>query len=107
MAEEIKEWKAGKKKLKSTILDEAGGRTVFLATGPELDERARRAKAIKNIRVGLKLSQPKMAKALRVGIAALRNWEYGRRKVPESMLLLAELLRDLPAVRRRLLDHSA
>lgn len=103
LAKEIGDWKAGKKKLRTTILDEAGGRTVLHASGPELDERAHRAEAFKKIRMDLKMSQPEMAKAMHVGIATVRNWEYGRRLVPEAMLILAELLRDLPAVRRRLL----
>lgn len=103
LSEEIKGWKSGTKKLKTTILDEGGGRTEVHASGPELDLRSERAVAFKKIRVDLKMSQPEMAKAMHVGTAAVRNWEYGRRLIPEAMLILAELLRDVPAVRRRLL----
>jgi DNA-binding transcriptional regulator YiaG len=103
LTEEFGDWKAGKKKLKTTLLDEAGGRTVIHASEPELDELARRSEAIKKIRSDLKMSQPEMAKALHVTTGAVRNWEYGRRLIPEAMLILAEMLRDMPAVRRRLL----
>ena len=103
LAQELREWKSGKRKLRTTILDDGGGRTIFRATAPESNERERRAEGIKKIRLDLALSQPEMAKAMHVGTATIRNWEYERRMVPEAMLILAELLRDLPAVRKRLL----
>lgn len=103
LAKELEDWKSGKKKLKTTLIDGAGGRTVLYASRPELDERRRRTEAFKKIRLGLDLSQPEMAKAMHVGTATVRNWEYGRRMIPEAMLILAELLRDMPAVRRRLM----
>jgi len=103
LTKEFGDWKAGKKKLKTTLLDEAGGRTVILASEPELNERARRSEVVKKIRANLKMSQPQMAKAMHVTTGAVRDWEYGRRLIPEAMLILAELLRDMPAVRRRLL----
>jgi DNA-binding transcriptional regulator YiaG len=103
LAQELREWKSGKRKLRTTLLDDGGGRTVFRASAPELDERERRAIAFKKIRIDLALSQPEMAKAMHVGTGTVRNWEYERRMVPEAMLILAELLRDLPAVRKRLL----
>jgi DNA-binding transcriptional regulator YiaG len=77
--------------------------TVVHTTGPQLDERQQRTEAFKKIRVELKLSQPAMAKALHIGTATVRNWEYSRRTIPEPMLILAELLRDIPAVRKRLM----
>lgn len=103
LAKEFGDWKAGKKKLKATLLDEAGGRTVIHASEPELNERVQRSEAFKKIRSDLKLSQPEMAKAMHVTTGAVRSWEYGRRLIPEAMLILAELLRDMPAVRRRLM----
>jgi DNA-binding transcriptional regulator YiaG len=103
LAKELADWKSGKKKLKTTILDAEGGRTVLHASGPEIEERSQRSAAFKKIRVELGFSQPEMAKAMHVGTATVRNWEYGRRAVPEAMLILAELLRDMPAVRRRLM----
>jgi DNA-binding transcriptional regulator YiaG len=103
LAKEFEDWKVGKKKLKTTVYDKAGGRTVLSLTGPELDERERRTKAFKKIREGLALSQPEMAAAMHVGVGTIRNWEYGRRLIPEALLILAELLRDVPAVRKRLM----
>ena len=103
LAKEMGDWKAGKKALRTTIVDEAGGVTVLHATGPELDKRQQRTEAFKKIRVEIGLSQPAMAKALHIGTATVRNWEYSRRMIPEAMLILAELLRDVPAVRKRLM----
>ncbi len=102
-AEDFKAWKAGTKKFKTTILDDGGGRTVFYASEPELELRRTRTSAFKKIRLDLGLSQPDMAKAMHVGVGTIRNWEYSRRAIPEAMLILAELLRDVPAVRRRMM----
>lgn len=76
---------------------------MLYASRVDLDERRRRVDAIKNIRSVMGLSQPEFAKLMHVGTATLRNWEYGRRMIPEAMLILAELLRDMPAVRKPLM----
>jgi DNA-binding transcriptional regulator YiaG len=103
LAQEAKDWAAGRKQLRTTLIDKAGGRTVFRASGPELKARQARMEGFKKMRVDLGLSQPAMADALHVGVGTLRNWEYGRREIPDVAWVLAQLLHDLPAVRKRLL----
>ncbi len=103
MAQEAKDWAAGKKQLRTTLIDEAGERTLFRASGPELKVRQAKVEGFKKIRADLGLSQPAMANALHVGVGTLRNWEYGRREIPEVAWVLAQLLHELPAVRKRLL----
>jgi DNA-binding transcriptional regulator YiaG len=103
LAQEAKHWAAGRKKLRTTLIDEGGGRTFFRASGPELKERQARVEGFKKIRADLGLSQPAMAAALHIGVGTLRNWEYGRREIPEVAWVLAQLLHDVPAVRKRLL----
>lgn len=103
MAQEGMDWAAGKKQLRITSLDEKGERTVFRASGPELKDRQARMKGFKKVRLDLGLSQPSMADAIHVAVGTLRNWEYGRREIPEVAWLLVQLLHDLPAVRKRLL----
>lgn len=63
----------------------------------------KRIDAFRRIRESLGLSQASMASALQVSKRTVESWEGHRREIPEPMLVLAELLRDLPAVRRRLL----
>lgn len=63
----------------------------------------KRLEAFKRIREHLGLSQAGMAAALQVSKRTVESWEGRRREIPEPMMVLAELLRDLPAVRKRLL----
>lgn len=63
----------------------------------------KRIESFKKIRESLGLSQGDMATALQVSKRTVESWEGHRREIPEPMMILAELLRDLPAVRRRLL----
>lgn len=65
--------------------------------------QVKRVEAFKKIRDSLDLSQAGMAAALQVSKRTVESWESLRREIPEPMMVLAELLRDLPAVRRRLL----
>ncbi|MDB5046985.1 MAG: hypothetical protein JWO30_56 [Fibrobacteres bacterium] len=63
----------------------------------------KRVDAFKSIRNELHLSQAGMAEALQVSKRTVESWEGRKREIPEPMLVLAELLRDVPAVRKRLL----
>lgn len=103
LGNEIDEYLAGKTKWRTTLIDDEGVRTVFWASGPDLKERRARTESLKKLRDELDLSQPEMAKAIGVGLGTLRNWEYGRRKIPNTAMILMKLLHDLPAVRKRLL----
>lgn len=100
---ELKDWKAGKIKLKVSILDEDGkGRYSWEESGPESKIRLERLAQFKAIRAELGLSQSAFAKALRVATKTLQGWEIGK-PIPDSVFILAELIHDIPAVRKRLL----
>jgi DNA-binding transcriptional regulator YiaG len=96
-------WRKGETRLRITRMDKDGKRAVFHATKAELDERTKRLQAFLAIRSELRLSQSEIAAALRVATSTVQGWEIGRRLIPESTFTLAELLRDMPAVRKRLL----
>ncbi len=61
-----------------------------------------RMECFKQIRAGLGLSQRQMAGALQVATKTLQGWEIGK-PIPTPAFLLAELIRDFPAIRARLL----
>lgn len=74
--EEIKAWRRGEKKLRTT--------TVELPTGA----------AVPAIRKELGLSQQQFARFMGVSVATLRNWEQGRREPrgpARSLLLVASM----------------
>ena len=62
-----------------------------------------RVEAFKKIREGLGQSQSGMAGVLQVSKRTIESWEARRREIPEPIMVLCELLRDLPAVRKRLI----
>jgi DNA-binding transcriptional regulator YiaG len=100
---EFKAWKAGTKKLRTTVSVGKSERVAFRASEPELKTRLVRMTEFKKLRDGLGLSQIEMAEALHVNFRTLQGWEIGKSSVPDPVLILAELLHDLPAVRKRLL----
>lgn len=102
VAKDIKDWKAGKAKLKTTLLEKDGTRTIWHESLPEEKMRRARQATLQAIRADLALSQSQMAAGLRIATKTLQGYEIGK-PVPDSILVLAELLRDLPAVRKRLL----
>lgn len=61
-----------------------------------------RREYFKTLRADLGLTQTRMAEALRVSVNTLKGWEAGK-PMPEVAFVLAELLHDIPAVRKRLL----
>ena len=58
--------------------------------------------SIRDIRAGLRLSQSEFAKMLGASVKTLQGWEQGR-TLPKSIAILAQLIRDEPVVRKRLL----
>lgn len=52
----------------------------------------------KAVRKQLKLSQPKFAKFIGVKTDTLRNWEYGRRKVPATARRLLYIAQKHPEI---------
>jgi DNA-binding XRE family transcriptional regulator len=102
LLDEVKDWKAGKIRWKTTLLEKDGTRTVFEESLPESRKREANSVLLKSIRAELDLTQAEMAKALHVSPRSIQGWEIGR-PIPEPVLVLAELLHDVPAVRKRLL----
>ncbi|MDQ3003465.1 MAG: helix-turn-helix domain-containing protein [Fibrobacterota bacterium] len=78
-------------------------RTEIRKAASHAGELLPRRQAFYDIRKGRGMTQGEMAKALKVSIRTVQSWEIGAREIPEPMLILAELLRDVPAVRKRLL----
>lgn len=102
LLDDVKDWKAGKSKWRTTLLEKDGTRTVFEETLPESKTRQAKATRLKAIRTDLGITQVELAGALQVSPRSIQGWEIGR-PMPEMVLLLAELLHDMPAVRKRLL----
>ena len=69
---------------------------------------ARRLSPVKHIRWQLGMSQGDFARAFRIPLATLRNWEL-RRQEPDQLALayLAVIARDPEAVRRALRERAA
>lgn len=78
-------------------------RNDFQGAAAHTLRRLKRIDSFRKIRESLGLSQSDMAAALQVSKRTVESWEGQRREIPEPMMVLAELLRDLPAVRKRLL----
>ena len=95
-------YKAGKAKFRTTTIAKDGTRTTFLESGPEEKVRRERLNLFKSLRADLKLSQSEMATALHVSTKSIQGWEIGN-PIPEPILILTQLLHDLPEVRKRLL----
>jgi DNA-binding transcriptional regulator YiaG len=97
----LKAWGRGEMRLRTTIATKDGGRHTEDLTRAELDAKRAAAEAFRNIRAELGVSQPLFASLLRSTPAAVRQWEQGRRKIPDPVLALAQLVRD-PVVRAKL-----
>lgn len=95
-------WARGDTRLRTTIATKDGRRSTAYLTRVELEAKLQRAQAFKAIRAELELSQPKFARLLHAGPAAVQQWESGRRSIPAPVFALAELAREMPAVRKRL-----
>ncbi len=99
----LRSYAAGKVALKTTILDRSGERSVFWETLPEAKLRRERLARFKVMRANLDLTQPEMAGALQVSVNTLKGWEAGK-PIPGVAFVLAELLHDVPTVRKKLLS---
>ena len=102
----VKDWKAGKTKLRSWELDAAGNRQATYQSYEEYAREKQSGEKLKTIRQELGLSQKGFADALRTSVRTLQGWELGK-SVPTPALVLAELLRDSQDVWRRLMVGAA
>ena len=55
------------------------------------------------IRKHLELKQAEIAKVLLVSPRTVQSWEIGAREIPAHIMLIVEMLRDMPSVRKRLI----
>lgn len=99
---ELDKWAKGETRFRITLATKDGSRNTFQATRDELKEKLGRADFLKSIRTELKLSQPGFARLLHTGVSALRQWEQGRRAIPDPVLALADIARAIPKARKRL-----
>jgi DNA-binding transcriptional regulator YiaG len=100
--ESLRNWTKGKTRFKATMVYADGSHSTAHVTRDELEAKLQRAQAFKGIRADLELSQSQFARLLHAGAAAVQQWEQGRRAIPDPVLALAELARDIPQARRRL-----
>jgi len=102
LLQEVKDWKSGKLRLKTSILNDDGTRAQWEESRPEAREREERLGQFKSIRADLGFTQVQMAAALHVALKTLQGWEIGK-PIPDMALAMADLLHEIPAVRKRLL----
>ena len=97
----VKDWKAGKAKLRAWEVDAAGNRRMSYQSYEEYRGEKQRGRKLRAIREQLGLSQSRFAHAMRTSVRTLQGWEVGK-SVPTPAVVLAGLLRDSVDVRRRL-----
>jgi DNA-binding transcriptional regulator YiaG len=108
LAKQAESFKAGKSMLKVTTTDP---RTLEATVRYETYEQMRKrhsakgkaAIAFKKLRQELKLTQEKMAMALRVSKRTLEGWEAGRFPIDPPAELLARVMLTHPEIRQELL----
>ena len=107
LAKEAEAFKAGKSMLKVTTIDprtfEAS--TYYESYEEMLDRhqaKERAALEFKKLRQELKLTQGKLAMALRVSKRTLEGWEAGRFPIDPPAELLARVMLTHPEIRREL-----
>ena len=102
----IKNWrkfKNGKLKLRTWNIDGKSKKRTVVYKGIE-DIKKERSGRLKELRSKkLKVSQNELAKALHVSLRTLQGWEIGKSLPPEPVIVLVELMNEIPEVRGRLL----
>ena len=98
----LDKWAKGETRFRVTMAAKDGTRTTFRATRDELNAKIKRAESFKKIRAEMDLSQPEIAQLLHVGPGTVKGWEIARRAIPENVMVLATLAKEMPAVRKRL-----
>jgi DNA-binding transcriptional regulator YiaG len=107
MVNNWRKFKDGKLKLRTWTIDEKSKKRTMILKGID-DIRKERAAKLKDFRTRkLKVSQSELAKALHVRVRTLQGWEIGKGLPPEPVMLLIELINDIPEVRGRLLPKKS
>jgi DNA-binding transcriptional regulator YiaG len=103
LAQDWDDFKAGRVKFRTWRIDTRTHKRTMSFKGIE-DLRHEKATKLKELRSKeLGLSQSQLAQAIHVSPRTLQGWEIGRSLVPEPVLLLLQLMKDVPAIRRRLI----
>ena len=90
-------------KYRVTQLDESGKREISFMDDSELQKfRAQRLKAVRRDELGL--TQKSLADAIGVNLRTLQDWEIGRSPMPRPVEILLNLMKEMPAVKKRLLS---
>ena len=96
------DFKAGRVKFRTWRIDPKTHKRTMSFKGIQ-DIRHEKASKLKDLRSKeLGLSQSQLAQAIHVSPRTLQGWEIGRSLVPEPVLLLLQLMKDIPAIKRRL-----
>ena len=66
--------------------------------------RAKRLQAIRKDELGL--TQKLLADAIGVKLRTLQDWEIGRSPMPKPVEILMNLMKDMPAVKEKLLSST-
>lgn len=103
LAQDWDDFKAGRAKFRTWRIDAKTHKRTMAFKGIE-DFRHEKAIRLKDLRSKeLGLSQSQLAQAIHVSPRTLQGWEIGRSLVPEPVLLLLQLMKDIPAIKRRLI----
>jgi DNA-binding transcriptional regulator YiaG len=103
LTQDWNDFKAGRAKFRTWRIDSRTHRRTMSFKGIE-DFRHEKAIKLKDLRSKeLGLSQSELAQAIHVSPRTLQGWEIGRSLVPEPVLLLLQLMKDIPAIKRRLI----
>jgi DNA-binding transcriptional regulator YiaG len=90
-------------KYRVTQISKTGLRHSALMTKKQLSAfRIKRLKSIRKEELGL--TQKALAEAVGANLRTLQDWETGRSAMPKPVEILLELMRDMPSVRKRLLE---
>jgi DNA-binding transcriptional regulator YiaG len=106
MVNNWRKFKDGKLKLRTWAIDAKLKKRTMTLKGID-NIRKERAEKLKEIRsTKLKVCQRELAKALHVSVRTLQGWEIGKSLPPEPVMLLIQLISDMPEVRKRLLPKK-
>lgn len=80
-------------------------REVMRAARQDEARRKARAGRLQSLRMKqLHMTQKTLAKAVGANLRTLQSWERGRQDYPRSVEILMKLMRDVPAVRKKLVS---
>ena len=92
-------------KYRITRINKAGRRKISLMNERQLQKfRAKRLKTIRKDELGM--TQKDFAEVVGVNLRTLQDWEVGRSPMPKPVEILMTLMREIPAVKKRLIVEA-